>query len=266
MKNAVKNLAAKIFLLAFLIPGSVQAAGIPVFDGANVTQGTITAIESIEQTIQQAQEYALQLQEYATQIQQYEDQVRNTLAPAMYIWSRAQDALNSMQELQGQVEYYTNAVGGIDAYLQKFLDPSEYRYAYSSFAEATGALKDQLREKIDDGENASIEAQRLASEDIMRSLAMQKKQLQADANRLESLQSSAQSALGRMGAIQYGNQLASQMNNHLLQLRNALVAQQTVLAAQAQGNQDALAKDKAQADLILKKRKIEKIEEPNWFQ
>ena len=48
-------------LLMTLSPLSARAGGIPVFDAANLQQTTLSAIEAVNQTLKQIEEYALQL-------------------------------------------------------------------------------------------------------------------------------------------------------------------------------------------------------------
>ena len=61
-------------LIGTFLPFSVRAGGIPVFDAANLQQSAISAVEAVNQTLKQLEEYALKLQ-------QYEDQIKNSLAP-----------------------------------------------------------------------------------------------------------------------------------------------------------------------------------------
>ena len=84
-----KNLAAKFLLLLPLLGCLITPrthAGIPVIDGGNLTQNMLTALESIAQTLKQAEQYAKQVEQYQTQLEQYENQLQNTAAPAAYIW------------------------------------------------------------------------------------------------------------------------------------------------------------------------------------
>ena len=71
-------LAAKKALLASFV-ASIMAlpakAGIPVIDGTNVVQTTISAVNNV-------QAVAKQIQQYQTQLQQYENMLKNTVAPA----------------------------------------------------------------------------------------------------------------------------------------------------------------------------------------
>ena len=107
-------------LLMTLSPLSARAGGIPVFDAANLQQTTLSAIEAVNQTLKQIEEYALQLQ-------QYEDQIKNSIAPAAYVWDQAQRTMNKIIALQDQLDYYTNQAGDLDTYMRKFGSASSYR-------------------------------------------------------------------------------------------------------------------------------------------
>ena len=80
-----KVLAAKVVLVfALTAPGVMTPAqaGIPVIDGANLTQTVMSAVENVAQTLKQ-------IEQYRTQLQQYENMIQNTVAPAAYIWDQA---------------------------------------------------------------------------------------------------------------------------------------------------------------------------------
>jgi P-type conjugative transfer protein TrbJ len=82
------------------------------------------------------------------------------------------------------------------------------------------------------------ESQKKANDALFRGLDKQQDALKSDARRLEQLQSAAQSAGGRMEAIGYANQLASQQANQLLQIRGLLIAQQNAIATRMQAEAD----------------------------
>lgn len=69
-----------------------------VFDAANLQQSAISAVEAVNQTLKQLEEYALQLQ-------QYEDQIKNSLAPAAYVWDQAQRTMNKNRGSSGSARF-----------------------------------------------------------------------------------------------------------------------------------------------------------------
>lgn len=238
MNFNVKTLAAKVALLFFV--GNAMATGIPVIDGLNVSQTTITAIENVEQTLKQ-------LEQYQAQLQQYEDQIKNSIAPAAYLWDRANKTMNKVLETIDTLEYYRKQAGNLDLYLAKFKKVGTYRGS-ECFAK-TGCTKEQ-RAQMNESVTAGSDAQKNANDAMLRGLQSQQEAIKSDADSLVDLQGKAQTATGRMEAIQYANQLASHQSNQLLQLRTLLVAQQAADAARRQSVVDKEAKEQVSSEML----------------
>jgi P-type conjugative transfer protein TrbJ len=228
-------LAAKKALLASFVASimSVPAkAGIPVIDGTNVVQTTISAINNV-------QAVAKQIQQYQTQLQQYENMLQNTVAPAAYIWDQANSTINKLLQAQDTLNYYKNQTGSLDSYLKRYQDISYYRSSpcFNSNVECTAEEMQSLR----NAEKDSSEARKKANDAVFKAIDQQQGTLQSDANNLADLQTQASGAQGQMQAIQAANQLASAQTNQLLQIRSLLVAQQNAATtlAQAQANKEA---------------------------
>ena len=202
-----------LFVASALLPFTARAGGIPVFDAANLQQSAISAVEAVNQTLKQIEEYALQLQ-------QYEDQIKNSIAPAAYVWDQAQRTMNKIITLQDQLDYYMNQAGDLNTYMRKFGSVSSYR-SNPYFKAATPENKKALLES----EELGSEAQKHANDNVVKTLENQQAALKADATSLENIQAKAQTAQGRLEAIQYANQLSSHQANQLLQLRALLMAQ-----------------------------------------
>lgn len=228
MKSFTQKVA---FVLAVTVTPGIMTpadAGIPVIDATNLSQTTVAAIENVAQTLKQ-------IEQYRTQLQQYENQLRNTLAPAVYIWDQAQATINGLMNAIDTLNYYKNKVGSLDAYLSKFQDVAYYRN--SPCYTATGC-SDAEREAIAENRRFASESQKKANDALIRGLDRQQDSLKIDALTLEQLQDSAQGATGQMQAIQYANQLASQQTNQLLQIRALLIAQQNAIATRMQAEAD----------------------------
>lgn len=98
MKN--KCLAVHAALIVALSVGPLTVrAGIPVIDASNLSQTVMTAIENVAQTLKQ-------IEQYQTQLQQFENQLQNTVAPAAYIWDRAQATINGLMGAVDTLNYY----------------------------------------------------------------------------------------------------------------------------------------------------------------
>lgn len=191
------------------------AAGIPVFDAANLQQAAISAVEAVNQTIKQIEQYALQLQ-------QFEDQIKNSVAPAAYVWDRAQRTMDKIISLQNQLDFYMEQAGNVDTYLRKFGNVAAYR---GSPYFQPGGNTEANRKSLMEAEELGANARKNANDNVVKTLQNQQAALKDDAANLEKLQAQAQSAQGRMEALQYANQLASHQSNQLLQLRALFMAQ-----------------------------------------
>src|SRR5574337_2118420 len=224
-----RYLAAKVALVVVLSAGPLTAhTAIPVIDGANLAQTVVTAIESVAQTLKQ-------IEQYQTQLQQYEIQLQNSVAPAAYIWDRAQATINGLMGAVDTLNHYKAQLGSVDAYLGKFQDVAYYR---GSPCFSSAGCSDAERAAMSENRRLASESQKKANDALFRGLDKQQEALKADARTLEQLQSSAQGASGQMQALGYANQLASQQANQLLQIRALLIAQQNAVATRMQAESD----------------------------
>ena len=228
-------------MLVLLSPSSILAAGIPVFDASNMTQNTVAALESVSQTLKQIEQYTLQLQ-------QYEDQIKNSLAPSAYVWAQAQRTMNKLLELQDQLNFYSQQSGSLDNYLKKFGNVNYYR---DSPYFGSGSATDAQRQAFLESDELGLNAQKYANDNVARTLEQQQAALKEDATNLENLQRSAQTAQGRLEAIQYANQFASLQANQVLQLRALLMAQQAAENAKAQTDAAKEARQRAATEKAL---------------
>ena len=246
--------------LNVLLAGSIVItpvrAGIPVIDGANLTQTVMSAVENVAQTLKQ-------IEQYRTQLQQYENMIQNTVAPAAYIWDQAQSTISGLMNAVNTLDYYKNQLGSLDSYIGKFQDVSYYK---SSPCFSASGCSDAERAAMEQNRRLASESQKKANDALFRSLDKQQEALKADARTLEQLQSSAQGASGQMQALGYANQLASQQANQLLQIRALLIAQQNAVATRMQAEADLESKQHA-AHLASTKGRIEKTSTPkNWLE
>ena len=179
-----------LFLLSLSLPLPVRAGGIPVFDAANLQQSAISAVEAVNQTLKQIEQYALQLQ-------QYEDMIKNSIAPAAYVWDQAQRTMNKIIALQNEVEFYMSQAGNVDTYLRKFGNVAAYRG--NPYFQSGGGTEEN-RKALLEAEELGSKAQKNANDNVVKTLENQQTALKADAANLEQLQAKAQSSQGRMEA------------------------------------------------------------------
>lgn len=162
-------LAAKKALIVPFV-ASVMAlpvkAGIPVIDGTNVVQTTISAVNNVQAVTKQ-------IQQYQTQLQQYENMLQNTVAPAAYIWDQANSTINKLLQVQDTLNYYKNQAGSLDAYLKRYQDVNYYRTSpcFNSNVECTASEISALRE----AEQNSSGARKKANDAVFKVIDEQQK-------------------------------------------------------------------------------------------
>lgn len=213
--NKIKILAAKILVsLSLVVNPLVVGAGIPVIDATALPQHILSAIENTTQTLQQ-------IEEYRTQLQQYQDQIRNTMNPSAFIWDQASATINDLRRTIDTLAYYKTQLGSIDAYLAKFGDIDYYR---NSACFNGGSCTESEKVSLDKARALASESQKKANDALFKGLDEQQIAIEDDAYRLTQLQGRVQTATGRMEALQYANQLASNQASQLLQLRGLMMA------------------------------------------
>ncbi|ALS68411.1 P-type conjugative transfer protein TrbJ [Pandoraea apista] len=227
LRNLISHLAAKVgcaTAIALSVLAAPAHAGIPVIDGTNVVQTTVSALNSVASV-------AKQIEQYQTQLQQYENMLRNSLAPAAYIWDQVNSTINKMLNLQDTLSGLKGQYGSIDAYLNRFQNVGYYRQ--SPCFTNTGCSASEM-EAIQQGRTAWSDSQKKANDAAIKQLDQQQSALSKDADTVARLQSQASGAGGQMEALQAANQLASTQANSLLNIRSLLLAQQNILVTRSQ--------------------------------
>nr|BCU00375.1 P-type conjugative transfer protein TrbJ [uncultured bacterium] len=256
MFNKSKILAAKGFAVSVTVSILVSQsafAGIPVADGLNLSQTTVTAMNQVAQVTKQ-------IQQYQTQLQQYENMLQNTVAPAAYIWDQANSVMNKLVAAQDTLNYYKNQTGSIDSYLSRYQNVSYYRS--SPCFTSVGCSATEMK-AVQDAQADNSDAVKRANDAVLKGVDQQQQTLTTDAANLQKLQSQATSATGQMQAIQAANQLASAQTNQLLQIRGLLAAQSAAAATQAARDNDKAASTAA-ADEAFRAGTYEKSPSKSW--
>lgn len=250
-------LAAKVFAVAAtlsFVVSQTAVAGIPVIDGAGLTQTTITAMQQVAQV-------AKQLEQYRTQLQQYENMLQNTVAPAAYIWSEVNTVIGKVVQAQQTLDYYRNQTGSIDSYLSRYQNVHYYRN--SPCFQLNGCTESDMK-VLDERLAESSEAVMRANADVVLSVDAQQKTLNTDAQRLQALQAQATTATGQMQALQAANQLAAAQGNQLLQIRGMLLAQNQAAVTIAQQQADRQSQQDASAKTLRDSTNIKKTAPEPW--
>jgi type IV secretion system protein TrbJ len=242
MLKVAKSVAAKTAMVLAVCASYPASAGIPVIDAANLSNGIMNTMESVAQTLKQIAEYKLQLD-------QYQDQLKNTAAPAAYIWDNAVSTMNNLRNAMDTLKGYKTSLGSLNAYLDKFQDVNYYKS--SPCFTSVGCTPAQWQ-ALKDMEQFGGDAQKKTNDALLRALDQQQDGLNNDAAQLQSLQAGAQGSKGRMEAIQFANQIASQQANQLLQIRALLIAQQNAITTRNQALSSREAKENAASEQIRK--------------
>jgi P-type conjugative transfer protein TrbJ len=253
-----KVLAAKIvsfcLILATINPSLLIGSGIPVFDGANMVQTTISALQNVAAV-------AKQVQQYQTQLQQYQNMLQNTLTPSNYIWDQASQTISNLLSAQDTLSYYKQQIGSISQYLDQYKDLNYYLNS-SYFSPQGGSATD--RQAILTANSNAYEARKKANDAVLMNVDQQQTALVNDASNLQRLQQQANGVQGQLEAIQAANQFASAQNNQLLQIRSILIAQQNAEATRQQAIADKEAQQAAAAQQIRDQANITQTSSTTW--
>ena len=227
-----------------------------VFDPTNTANTLVSSLEDVAQTLKQ-------VEQYGTQLQQYENQLKNTVAPAAYVWDQANSTMNKLRGATDTLSCYKQQAGSIDGYLSKFQDVNYYK---NSPCFSNGSCTPAERTALQQSQELGSQAQKKANDAMFQGLDQQQTNLQGDAAQLELLQSQAGSADGQMKAIQAGNQLASNQANQLLQIRSLMITQQNAIATKMQADADIDARQQA-AHAVSTADRIDQTNNPkNWLE
>ena len=148
--------------------------------------------------------------------------LRNTVAPAAYVWAKAEYTMNRLVQASNTLKYYQDQ-GGVENYLNRYRNASYY--SGSPCFNLEGKCSDSAWDLIKQGQTTSTNAQKSANDASLRGLEIHQDGMRLDAAHLQLLQSRAETAGGQLEAIQYANQLAAYQSNQLLQLRTMMIAQ-----------------------------------------
>lgn len=240
-KQALKSFIPAFVMAALYWPSISHSSGLPVIDGANLSQNVVTALENVSQTLKQ-------IQQYKTQLQQYENMLQNTKTPTAYVWDMAFKTMSDLRVSIDTLKYYKTQLGSVSAYLGKFKDSSSYQ---NSACFTTKGCSSTEWAALRQSQDLASEAQKKSTDALFQALDRQQDAMQADALQLQKIQGLAQNASGQMQAIGYANQLASQQANQLLQIRALLIAQQNIIATRYQALADREAQARASDALVL---------------
>ena len=216
-----------------------QGYAMAVFDGSNLAQNIVSARESVTQTMNQVQ----QLQ---TQLQQYQRMLKDAMNPGQFSWgdiqgtiSQIKNTMNSLKNLGGigglggSGGVGGSGGGGLEGYLNNFGSYEKYQSGEYYGARSPTSLYA--------GDLAGSKLQKSAADDLLKLVNEQQEALDQYSEELETLKSKSASAQGQQEAIQATNEFSSMQIQLLSQIHALLLAQNTMMAAQVetQNNREA---------------------------
>ena len=207
-----------------------QGHAMAVFDGSNLAQNIISARESVTQTMNQ-------IQQLQTQLQQYQRMLQDAMNPGQFAWGDIQGTIdqikNTMNSLNTLGGMGGSGGGGLDGYLDNFGSYDKYQGGAYYGSGNSAALYS--------GDLAGSKLQKDSADELLQLVKEQQEALDKYSEELETLKSKAAGAQGQQEAIQATNEFASMQIQLLSQIHALLLAQNTMMAAQVetQNNREA---------------------------
>jgi P-type conjugative transfer protein TrbJ len=216
MRKSMFTLTAAVLLLSPTVHSQIAT-----FDASTFGQATITATNSVRQTLQQAQQYATQVQQYQTQLNQLANELKQStgLSQAAQIWQQYQQVQQQLQSfstgfMKGDLSNYLNQFQTYQYWQQ--VPPGSYPQANANF-----------------WANSSND-QKQADDAWVKGIQQQQQLLSQNAQALQQAQANANGAQGQMQAIQALAQVCGAMAAELQQIHALLLQQQTAAANRLQ--------------------------------
>lgn len=249
-----ENGVIKAALVIIMLFSTLQRAGaiaLPVVDAANLAaNGRIVfvnsriASEEAAATAELTKAYKQQLKQYATQLKNTKD-----LKTKTYIWDRTTDTVNNLIKATDTL----SKLGNLQAYLDKFQNLDYYNKSPCfSPSGCSDAEWKALQAKLQQNRLLASAVRKQVSDAILQGVNLQQDQLKADASTLHNLQVNAQTAQGRMEAIQYAIQFASNQTNQLVEIRSLLVNIANALATNMQTSDNKKSLEQAASQDFLR--------------
>lgn len=199
MKKNAFSAAALAVALSFAL-AQPAAAQVTVFDPANYAKNTLTELNTLQTTINQATQISNQIQQLAYQLQS----LRNI---PNGVWGQIQSDLSQLSRIAkvGQSISYADAnlSGEFTQMYPGYSVPTDYTHAYTQWANnALGGIQGALSV-------AGLQSSQLGSEDAV----------------FAQLEALSNGAVGHMQALQVGNMIGIQQAQQLQKLRELQMAQ-----------------------------------------
>lgn len=206
---------------SFMYATSVNtyAVGIPVIDGINLPQNVMTAINSYNSFLEQLAQVA-QIKE------ELEFTIRNTLAPAFWVWDEFKSLEGNLQNFKSKIEYFAN--GGLEDYLKTYINADFYK---NSPCFKLGGCNQSEMAELKSEQRKRLEVMRQTSGVVAKHIGGYLDATELRAQQIEMLRGKSKTADGRMEAAGYTNQWLGLVVNSLQELNeNMMVFQEQTRA------------------------------------
>jgi type IV secretion system protein TrbJ len=198
--------------ISILLIASLSRGTLPVIDYNSIAQ-------EIQQGLRQIQQYTTQLSQLQTEVNTYKNQILQAtgLAQTAQIWSQAQQTLSSVT---GTVNMFRNG-GALQGYLQNAQNVNYWLSASPS------------QQYSSQPAGYWSNTQQAANGQMVKEIAQQEAQIQADAQTLQRLTSQAGSVGTQRQALDLANEMSGLEQKSLLEIRTLLVSEQQAVAARS---------------------------------
>lgn len=230
-KLCVISMVFLSFMYATSANNYAVAAGIPVIDGINLPQNVMTAINSYN-TFMQSILQVTQLKE------ELEYTVKNTLAPAFWVWDEFKNLEGNLQDFKSKIEYFAN--GGLEDYLKNYINADFYK---SSPCFKLGGCNQSEMAELKSAQRARLEQMRKTSGFVAEGIGSYLDATELRALQIESLKKKSKDAQGLMEATGYSNQLLVQTVKILGNLNENIMVLQEQTRASSDVTYDAKVHD-----------------------
>ena len=217
--------------VAFTALGS-RALALAVIDSSNLAQNVVAAREAVAQT-------ANQLQMIQNQLQQYQRMLRDARNPAQWVWGDMRASLGRIGGALDSVRGLSLRFGGFEGLLGEFGSYDDYDsghgYGGPPSSESAG---------LQAGAHAGSLLRKETAGSLLRLVEEERRGLDDYAGRLERLQAQSVAAGGQQEALQATNEFLSLQIELLSRIQALLLAQNNLLAAEAQARNDREARER----------------------
>lgn len=196
-----------------------------------------TEITQIANNMELVTSVAQQAQQLATEIQTYQNLVKNTLTLPTQAWTNVQNDLGQLANVvkQGQALAYS-AENISDLFQQKYPGYKKSDDIKADYRKWSATVMDSIRGSL---QAANLQASQFTSEEAV----------------LSQLRGMAQTADGRMQAIQVGNQIAGETAAQMQKLRGLVMAQMQAQNAYMAAQEQKESTRKAAAETMMPAKK-----------